>query len=169
MSARKALSVDGEVHLERGLEGREPLLDRLLAPTEATIQRRERFLVQLALAVQGAPVRHGEAALGCRRSCSSVRPFMAGAREMIEAFGIHILKAELLREERHVRLYRRAAAILAAVEAGVFAPRVGWHCQDCPVRSRCWAWSNRGRASRTGRRSVPGSAAACSLSSASPA
>jgi hypothetical protein len=69
----------------------------------------------------------------------------------------------------NVRLYRLAAEILAAVEAGVFAPRVGWHCQDCPVRSRCWAWSNRGRASRTGRRSVPGSAAACSLSSASPA
>jgi hypothetical protein len=19
-------------------------------------------------------------------------------------------------------------------------PRVGWHCQDCSVRSRCWAW-----------------------------
>jgi hypothetical protein len=40
----------------------------------------------------------------------------------------------------HVRLYRLAAEILAAVEAGVFPPRVGWQCQDCPVRSRCWAW-----------------------------
>ena len=40
----------------------------------------------------------------------------------------------------NVRLYRLAAEILAAVEAGVFPPRVGWHCQDCPVRSRCWAW-----------------------------
>jgi hypothetical protein len=39
-----------------------------------------------------------------------------------------------------VRLYRLAAEILAAVEAGVFPPRVGWPCQDCPVRSRCWAW-----------------------------
>ena len=40
----------------------------------------------------------------------------------------------------NVRLYRLAAEILAAVEAGVFPPRVGWPCQDCPVRSRCWAW-----------------------------
>jgi hypothetical protein len=40
----------------------------------------------------------------------------------------------------NVRLYRLAAEILAAVEAGVFPPRVGWHCQDCQVRSRCWAW-----------------------------
>jgi hypothetical protein len=29
---------------------------------------------------------------------------------------------------------------LGAIEAGVFPWRVGWHCQDCPVRSRCWAW-----------------------------
>ena len=40
----------------------------------------------------------------------------------------------------NVRLYRLAAEILAAVETGVFPPRVGWHCPDCPVRSRCWAW-----------------------------
>jgi putative RecB family exonuclease len=40
----------------------------------------------------------------------------------------------------NVRLYRLAAEILGAVEAGVFPPRVGWHCQDCPFRSRCWAW-----------------------------
>jgi hypothetical protein len=40
----------------------------------------------------------------------------------------------------NVRLYRLAAEVLGAVEAGVFPPRVGWHCQDCPVRSRCWAW-----------------------------
>ena len=40
----------------------------------------------------------------------------------------------------NVRLYRLAAEILGAVEAGVFPPRVGWHCTDCPVRSRCWAW-----------------------------
>jgi CRISPR/Cas system-associated exonuclease Cas4 (RecB family) len=42
----------------------------------------------------------------------------------------------------NVRLYRLAAEILAAIEAGVFPPRVGWHCQDCPVRSRCWAWES---------------------------
>jgi hypothetical protein len=30
----------------------------------------------------------------------------------------------------HVRLYRLAAEILAAVEAGVFPPHVGWHWQD---------------------------------------
>ena len=40
----------------------------------------------------------------------------------------------------NVRLYRLAAEILAAVDVGAFPPRVGWHCQDCPVRSRCWAW-----------------------------
>ena len=40
----------------------------------------------------------------------------------------------------NVRLYHLAAEILAAVDAGVFPPRVGWHCQDCPVRTRCWAW-----------------------------
>jgi hypothetical protein len=40
----------------------------------------------------------------------------------------------------HVRLYRLAAEILGAVEAGIFPPRIGWPCPDCPVRSRCWAW-----------------------------
>ena len=40
----------------------------------------------------------------------------------------------------HVPLYRLAAEILAVVDVGVFPPCVGWHCQDCPVRSRCWAW-----------------------------
>jgi len=40
----------------------------------------------------------------------------------------------------NVRLYRLATEILAAVDVGAFSPRVGWHCQDCPVRSRCWAW-----------------------------
>src|SRR5262245_55361203 len=30
-----------------------------------------------------------------------------------------------------VRLYRLAAGILGAVEAGVFRPRVGWHGDDC--------------------------------------
>jgi hypothetical protein len=42
----------------------------------------------------------------------------------------------------NVRFYRLAAEILGAVEAGVFPPRVGWHCQDCRVRSRCWAWGH---------------------------
>jgi hypothetical protein len=40
----------------------------------------------------------------------------------------------------NVRLYRLAAEILAAVDSDAFLPRVGWHCQECPVRSRCWAW-----------------------------
>jgi RecB family exonuclease len=40
----------------------------------------------------------------------------------------------------NVRLYRLAAEVVAAVDAGIFPPRVGWPCQDCPVRSRCWAW-----------------------------
>jgi CRISPR/Cas system-associated exonuclease Cas4 (RecB family) len=54
--------------------------------------------------------------------------------------GIHGAAALLFRGIANVRLYRLAAEILAAVEAGVFPPRVGRHCQDCPVRSRCWAW-----------------------------
>jgi hypothetical protein len=29
-----------------------------------------------------------------------------------------------------------SSEILAAVDVGAFPPRVGWHCQDCPVRSR---------------------------------
>ena len=40
----------------------------------------------------------------------------------------------------NVRLYRLAAEILGALKAGVFPPRVGWHSQDCSVRSQCWAW-----------------------------
>jgi hypothetical protein len=40
----------------------------------------------------------------------------------------------------NVPLYRLAAEVLAAVDAGAFPPRVGWHCADCPVRSRCRAW-----------------------------
>jgi hypothetical protein len=33
----------------------------------------------------------------------------------------------------HVRLYRLAAEILAAIEAGVFPPRIGWHWTDLTV------------------------------------
>jgi hypothetical protein len=40
----------------------------------------------------------------------------------------------------NVRLYRLATEILAAVDVGAFPPLVGWHCTDCPVRSRCSAW-----------------------------
>jgi uncharacterized NAD-dependent epimerase/dehydratase family protein len=32
------------------------------------------------------------------------------------------------------------ATLLAAIEAGVFYPNVGWQCKDCQFRSRCWAW-----------------------------
>jgi hypothetical protein len=34
----------------------------------------------------------------------------------------------------------RIAEVLHAIEAGVFHPNPGWHCKDCPFRSRCWAW-----------------------------
>ncbi len=44
----------------------------------------------------------------------------------------------------NLRLFRLVAEILHAIEAGVFHPVVGWHCQDCPYRSRCWAWGNVG-------------------------
>jgi hypothetical protein len=32
----------------------------------------------------------------------------------------------------NMRLYRLAAEVLTAVEAGVFAPQIGWPCQDPP-------------------------------------
>ena len=37
-------------------------------------------------------------------------------------------------------LFRLAAELLRAIEAGVFHPVVGWQCKECPFRSRCWAW-----------------------------
>ena len=39
------------------------------------------------------------------------------------------------------RLFRLAAEVLRAIEAEAFHPIPGWHCQDCPFLSRCWAWS----------------------------
>ena len=39
-----------------------------------------------------------------------------------------------------VLLFRLAAEVLAAIEAGVFHPNVGWQCKDCAFRSKCWAW-----------------------------
>ena len=40
----------------------------------------------------------------------------------------------------NVRLFRLAAEVLRAIEAGVFHPVVGWQCKDCVFRSKCWAW-----------------------------
>ncbi|MBI4608004.1 MAG: PD-(D/E)XK nuclease family protein, partial [Candidatus Rokubacteria bacterium] len=40
----------------------------------------------------------------------------------------------------NLRLFRLVSEVLGAIEAGVFHPVVGWHCQDCPYRRRCWAW-----------------------------
>jgi len=40
----------------------------------------------------------------------------------------------------NLRLFRLAAEVLHAIEAGVFHPNPGWQCKDCPFRSRCWAW-----------------------------
>jgi predicted amino acid-binding ACT domain protein/CRISPR/Cas system-associated exonuclease Cas4 (RecB family) len=40
----------------------------------------------------------------------------------------------------NVRLFRVAAEVLQAIEAGVFYPNVGWGCKDCVYRSQCWAW-----------------------------
>ncbi len=39
-----------------------------------------------------------------------------------------------------VRLYRIAAEVLRAIEAGAFHPVVGWQRKECPFRSKCWAW-----------------------------
>jgi putative RecB family exonuclease len=38
------------------------------------------------------------------------------------------------------RLYRLAAEVLTAIEAGVFPPHPGWQCGDCAFRGRCWVW-----------------------------
>jgi putative RecB family exonuclease len=38
------------------------------------------------------------------------------------------------------RLYRLAAEVLQAIEAGVFPPRVGWQCKECPYQRQCWVW-----------------------------
>jgi len=40
----------------------------------------------------------------------------------------------------NVRLFRLAAEVLHAVEAGVFPPVVGWQCKECQFKSQCWAW-----------------------------
>lgn len=40
----------------------------------------------------------------------------------------------------NVRLFRLVAEVLGAIEAGVFQPIVGWQCEDCVFRSKCWAW-----------------------------
>ena len=40
----------------------------------------------------------------------------------------------------NVRLFRLAAEILQAIEAGVFHPNPGRQCKDCQFRSQCWAW-----------------------------
>lgn len=40
----------------------------------------------------------------------------------------------------NVRLYRMAAEVMRAIEAGAFHPIVGWQCRECPFRSKCWAW-----------------------------
>jgi putative RecB family exonuclease len=39
------------------------------------------------------------------------------------------------------RLFRLAAEVLRAIERGAFHPVPGWHCKDCPFRTRCWAWT----------------------------
>ncbi|MFQ5899902.1 MAG: hypothetical protein ACE5JN_16885 [Candidatus Methylomirabilia bacterium] len=40
----------------------------------------------------------------------------------------------------NLRLFRLVSEVLHAIEAGVFHPVVGRHCQECRFRSRCWAW-----------------------------
>ncbi|MBI3743518.1 MAG: hypothetical protein HY261_04445 [Chloroflexi bacterium] len=41
----------------------------------------------------------------------------------------------------NVQLFRLAAEVLSAIEAGVFHPNPGWQCKDCQF----WAWGWRGR------------------------
>ena len=40
----------------------------------------------------------------------------------------------------NLRLFRLVSEVLHAIAAGAFHPVVGWHCQACPYRGRCWAW-----------------------------
>jgi CRISPR/Cas system-associated exonuclease Cas4 (RecB family) len=40
------------------------------------------------------------------------------------------------------RLFRLAAEVLQAIEAGVFPPHPGWQCGECPYRGRCWVWES---------------------------
>ncbi len=40
----------------------------------------------------------------------------------------------------NLRLFRLVSEVLHAIAGGAFHPMVGWHCQICPYRSRCWAW-----------------------------
>ena len=40
----------------------------------------------------------------------------------------------------NVRLFRMAAEVLSAIEAGAFHPVVGGQCKECPFRSKCRAW-----------------------------
>jgi len=42
----------------------------------------------------------------------------------------------------NLRLFRLAAEVLHAIEAGVFHPNPGWQCKECPYRVRCWAWKD---------------------------
>jgi len=38
------------------------------------------------------------------------------------------------------RLFRLAAEVLQAIEAGAFLPHPGWQCKECPFRGQCWVW-----------------------------
>jgi hypothetical protein len=38
-----------------------------------------------------------------------------------------------------LQLSRLVSEVLRAIETGVVHPLVGWHCEDCPYRSRCGA------------------------------
>ena len=51
----------------------------------------------------------------------------------------------------NVRLFRLAAEVLAAIEAGVFHPVVGWQCKECPFRSKWRAWGGVGEAAKRGQ------------------
>ena len=46
----------------------------------------------------------------------------------------------MLNYAANVRLFRLAAKILAAIEAGVFHPNPGWQCKECPFKGKCWVW-----------------------------
>ena len=47
-----------------------------------------------------------------------------------------------------MRLFRMAAEVLRAIEARMFHPVVGWHCKECPFRSKCWAWGREAERAR---------------------
>jgi hypothetical protein len=60
------------------------------------------------------------------------------------------------------RLFRMAAEVLAAIEAGVFHPNPGWQCKECQFKSKCWAWGSDWATEGSRRHAMPAPSRAAS-------